>query len=82
MPADVQVTVRVVDAAGGEPRLETTITVPHATPAGATWSHLGDGAGDHPPAGLAYVLNGVRTLPAAWLADGDALDLVLPAVDG
>lgn len=84
MPASATVTIRVVDATGeGEPRIEATVTVPHATPAGAAWSHLPAAqVGEIPPPRLAYRLNGVRTLPAAWLVDGDVLDLVLPPVDG
>jgi len=81
--ADASVTVRVVAAAGGDPRATERVVVPHATPAGAAWSYLPpEAVGPIPPAGLVYVLNGRRTLPAAWLADGDVLDLVLPAVDG
>ena len=71
MPAMITVNVEVHAPAG---MATAQIVVHHATPVGAAWSHLPDGIvrGD-PPWGVHYILNGTRTLPSAWMADGDLL---------
>lgn len=75
MPPTISVDVRVVSPTGE--RLGA-IAVAHATPVGAAWSFL-IGDPDHvPPARVAYVLNGVATVPSAWLADGDELVVHVP----
>ncbi len=75
MPATISVDVHVVSPAGDRAGV---IAVAHATPVGAAWSFLAADAHDEPPAGVSYVLNGVATVPSAWLADGDRLVIRVP----
>ena len=84
MPSTISVTVRLFASlreAAGVARL--TLSVPHATPVGALWSHLPDGlSAGEPPAALRYALNHEWTLPGAALRDGDEVAFVLPVSGG
>ena len=75
------ITVRLVDGTpDGDERHRVLRRVVRGTPAGAGWRYVCEGAGLGvvPPAGITYVLNGRRTIPAARLDDGDDLVIVLP----
>ena len=84
MSSSISVTVRVFASlreAAGTGRV--TVSVPHATPVGALWSHLPDAiSADDPPAALRYALNHEWTLSGAPLRDGDEVALVLPVSGG
>ena len=84
MPSLISVTVRLFASlreAAGTDRM--TLSVPHATPVGALWSHLPEtlSAGE-PPSALRYALNHEWTLPGASLRDGDEVAFVLPMSGG
>lgn len=75
-PTPARVTVAVHDAGAGG---EHVVVVPSGTPAGGIWGHLPSGAaGAGPPAGVRYLLNGLRTIPGAPLRDGDRLEVAPP----
>lgn len=71
----IRVSVRVIGATGDP--APTTHLVPSGSPVGAMWSHAAVADGANPPAHVAYVLNGNRTVPSAWLGDGDELVIAL-----
>lgn len=80
MPATAAITVRVVtDTPDGPERARRTVSVRRGTPAGAGWALIAAAASlpPTPPAEMAYVLNGERTIPAARLEDGDDLVIVI-----
>ena len=84
MTSPISVTVRLFASlreAAGASRM--TLSVPHATPVGALWSHLPEAiSGGDPPAALRYALNHEWTLPGAPLRDGDEVAFVLPVSGG
>ncbi len=84
MSTQITVTVRLFASlreAAGADRL--AISVPHATPVGALWSHLPDSlSAGQPPVALRYALNHEWTLPGAALREGDEVALILPVSGG
>lgn len=84
MPGEISVTVRLFASLredAGASRVE--IRLPKGSPAGAVWAHLPAALAETvPPAGLRYAVNDQWTLPAALLADGDEIALILPVSGG